>query len=165
MFCKWCGTTITTSEKCCPKCGRETPPMSDCGGLYNLKQPVAVPVQREVTPPKCPIVEKLEARYEKDRQVAQKRHTVLMTCFAVTLVVMIALLVIGIGLITQVGILEGKLDALKESTATLDTEPSTAFIPSDTTTPTEATTPMETTNPTNPTETTEPEMQEDNTSQ
>ncbi|MBR1759274.1 MAG: zinc-ribbon domain-containing protein [Lachnospiraceae bacterium] len=36
MFCKWCGNTIQLTDKTCPSCGRETPPIADCGGLYNL---------------------------------------------------------------------------------------------------------------------------------
>lgn len=37
MFCKWCGNTIHKTDSKCPTCGRNTPPMSDCGGLYDLK--------------------------------------------------------------------------------------------------------------------------------
>lgn len=37
MFCKWCGNTIHKTDLKCPTCGRNTPPMSDCGGLYDLK--------------------------------------------------------------------------------------------------------------------------------
>ena len=39
MFCKWCGKTIQTTDKSCPSCGRETPPLSDCGGFYDLRRP------------------------------------------------------------------------------------------------------------------------------
>lgn len=37
MICKWCGSTIQNIDTKCAACGRDTPPMSDCGGFYNLK--------------------------------------------------------------------------------------------------------------------------------
>ena len=47
MFCKWCGNTIKTTDKKCSSCGRETPPLSECGGFYDL---VHVTPKKEVPP-------------------------------------------------------------------------------------------------------------------
>lgn len=94
MFCKWCGTNIQLTDKKCPSCGRETPPMSDCGGLYNLKHsnniPPAPPVSpKPVSVPQCPIVEKMEPKYAKDRKAAKVHHTTTITCFCVVLAAVI----------------------------------------------------------------------------
>ncbi len=36
MFCKWCGQTLASGELKCRRCGKEIPPMSDCGGFFDL---------------------------------------------------------------------------------------------------------------------------------
>lgn len=45
MFCKWCGATLPNTAGKCPRCGKEAPVLSDCGGFYDLvpaaKQPPA----------------------------------------------------------------------------------------------------------------------------
>ncbi len=33
MICKWCGARLSAGEVCCRTCGRDTPPMSECGGF------------------------------------------------------------------------------------------------------------------------------------
>lgn len=90
MFCKWCGSNIQVTDRKCSSCGRETLPMSDCGGLYSLKHsnyipptppapvsPKPVPVQQ------CPIVEKMEPKYTRDRKAAKSHHTTTVVCFGV----------------------------------------------------------------------------------
>lgn len=92
MFCKWCGTNIQATDRKCPSCGRETPPMSDCGGLYNLKHsnytPPAPPTPvspKPVSVQQCPIVEKIEPKYTRDRKAAKSHHTTTVVCFGVVL--------------------------------------------------------------------------------
>lgn len=90
MFCKWCGANIQITDRKCPSCGRETPPMSDCGGLYNLKQsnytpptpPTPVP-PKPVLVPLCPIIEKMEPKYTRDRKASKSHHTTTVICFGV----------------------------------------------------------------------------------
>lgn len=36
MFCKWCGEPTKAGQIKCRSCGRELPPISDCGGFYDL---------------------------------------------------------------------------------------------------------------------------------
>ncbi len=36
MICKWCGEAVDPSKGFCGKCGRELPPMSECGGFYQV---------------------------------------------------------------------------------------------------------------------------------
>ena len=36
MICKWCGAELKPAEKRCSRCGKENPPLSDCGGFYDL---------------------------------------------------------------------------------------------------------------------------------
>lgn len=52
MICKWCGEALPSSNNTkCPRCGKELPPLSDCGGFYNLmpsaeRYKETVPVQK-----------------------------------------------------------------------------------------------------------------------
>lgn len=36
MICKWCGATADVTKGICTSCGRELPPLSDCGGFYDI---------------------------------------------------------------------------------------------------------------------------------
>ncbi len=36
MICRWCGAKLDSRQQRCPACGRETPPLSDCGGFPGL---------------------------------------------------------------------------------------------------------------------------------
>lgn len=89
MFCKWCGNPIQPTDKICPSCGRETPPMPDCGGFYNLKYDSSGHVDRLPEPPHTdtiqeehPVTEKKEPKYARDRKASQRHHTMTMVCFA-----------------------------------------------------------------------------------
>ena len=110
MFCKWCGKAIQATDANCPKCGRETPPLSDCGGFYNLKAPevnlktpaadgsrggdtvppVVISKGGRTTPP----VDKPENKYNRDRKAdkAHRRST------AVSLGILTVLLVLSLAL-------------------------------------------------------------------
>lgn len=48
MICKWCGEAVDPGSRICGRCGRELPPMTDCGGFYQV-MPSARPAQ--VQPP------------------------------------------------------------------------------------------------------------------
>lgn len=51
MICKWCGAKIREKDRSCPRCGQELPPLSECGGFYDL-----VPGARQgVIPPATPV--------------------------------------------------------------------------------------------------------------
>lgn len=96
MFCKWCGTNIQFTDKKCPSCGRETPPMSDCGGFYNLKHSNSAPPTpptpvspKPVLVPQCPIVEKMEPKYTRDRKASKSHHTTTVVCFGVVVTAVI----------------------------------------------------------------------------
>ena len=108
MFCKWCGTNIQFTDKKCPSCGRETPPMSDCGGLYNLKHSNCAPPTpptpvspKPVSVPQCPIVEKMEPKYARDRKATKSHHTTTMVCFGVVLVAVVLCVVLIFNLYTK----------------------------------------------------------------
>ena len=36
MICKWCGEQVEAGASLCAHCGRELPPLSECGGFYNI---------------------------------------------------------------------------------------------------------------------------------
>ena len=117
MFCKWCGNGIQLTDKKCPNCGRETPPMSDCGGFYNLKHsndgPTAPTAEKVIVKkvPHCAAVEKMEVKYIKERKAAKKHHTITMFCFIVLLLAIVssALLILSVS---------NQLDELKKQIET-----------------------------------------------
>ncbi len=98
MFCKWCGNTIKTTDKKCSSCGRETPPLSDCGGFYDLKRPWEAPVP----PPEPahtymsapsgpdPRVQQLEEQNRQIREDANRRHLILLIICGVLALLLIA---------------------------------------------------------------------------
>ncbi len=120
MFCKWCGNKIRITEKSCPVCGRETPPMSDCGGLYNLKQfsdapaPVPFPDPPEPVVKQCPIMEKIEPKYVRDRKAAKAHRK--MTAIGL-LVIFLAIVLMAAMLIDVHRRLNGLEDILESSTS------------------------------------------------
>lgn len=83
MICKWCGAKIDLKKRKCPSCGREVPPVSDCGGFYdivprNYRQapaaaavPAAAPVQQPKAAEQPPL-----RQAQPVRPAAPKKHTV-----------------------------------------------------------------------------------------
>lgn len=128
MFCKWCGNSIQLTDKKCPACGRETPPMSDCGGLYNLKHsndgPTAPTKEKVIVKevPHCAAVEKMEAKYAKERKAAKKHHAITMSCFIVVLLAIVcsALLVLSVN--NQLEELKEQIDNIQIEIPTYPTE-------------------------------------------
>ena len=81
MFCKWCGNTIKTTDKKCSSCGRETPPLSECGGFYDLKRPweaAAIPTEAPVSmggdPAATQEIMRLREENSKIRREANERQ-------------------------------------------------------------------------------------------
>lgn len=128
MFCKWCGKSIQLTDKKCPNCGRETPPMSDCGGFYNLKHSNDVPtaptkekvIVKEV--PHCAAVEKMEAKYVKERKAAKKHHTITMFCFIVILLAIVSSAILILSVNNQLGELKEQIDNIQIEIPTYPTE-------------------------------------------
>lgn len=144
MFCKWCGKTIRATDECCPECGRQTPTLSDCGGLYDLKHSTAASVPATPSSAKCPLVDKLEARYEKDRRAARKHHTAMLTGYAVMIIVLLIVLVSSVLLTVRVFELKDEIDSMKDTSVSQNTYPTTDPDPSDTEEPGETEGPGET---------------------
>ena len=118
MFCKWCGKTIRITDVNCPNCGRETPPMSDCGGFYNLKTPdVVIPKGGEGTSPvavNCPVIEKLESKYMRDRKADKAHHKLTILFFGIVAVLIALSLVLGILAVVKTGEVMQKISQIQE---------------------------------------------------
>lgn len=77
MFCKWCGADLSDSAVKCSRCGHEVPPLSDCGGFYDLvpsaRNGGAAPVQQ---PPRKPETQRQEpVRKEPVKKEPQKQKS------------------------------------------------------------------------------------------
>lgn len=122
MFCKWCGGKITSSDTKCGRCGREVPPLSDCGGFYDL-----VPGAKEgvKASPAAPAAEKQEKKVpvktgadrqepvRKPRVDAKLKNQLVMGAAAALALILILLLVIS----GRVNRNYRELQALKDSLA------------------------------------------------
>lgn len=103
MFCKWCGNTIKTTDKKCSSCGRETPPLSDCGGFYDLKRPwegAALPSDSAPATgaPGGPDPELMRLREETKaiRKEANDRHKIMLIICGVLAAALIVVLILYI---------------------------------------------------------------------
>lgn len=163
MFCKWCGKTIRITDVNCPNCGRETPPLSDCGGFYNLKapdaefldgrnstSPIVVPQSGETTSRdivNCPVVEKLESKYIRDRKADKAHHKMTVVFFGIVAVLIALSFALGVLAVAQIGEvtekvsqMQNNMDAIEEllketqQTTEIIPEPSIIEIPEETTT-------------------------------
>lgn len=149
MFCKWCGKTIQITDKNCPSCGRETPPMSDCGGFYNLKTPgTEIPQGGERGPTvvmNCPVIEKLESKYIRDRKADKAHHKLTVVFFGVVAMLIALSLVLGVLVTAKIGEATERIfqmqkdmdaieDLLLEMQQTVETtsESSTIVVPEET---------------------------------
>lgn len=128
MFCKWCGNSIQLTDKKCPTCGRETPPMSDCGGFYNLKHsndgPTAPTTEKVIVKevPHCAAVEKMDAKYVKERKAAKKHHAITTSCFIVILLAIVCSILLILSVSNQLGKLKEQIDNIQIEIPTYPTE-------------------------------------------
>lgn len=125
MFCKWCGGKITSSDTKCGRCGREVPPLSDCGGFYDL-----VPGAKEgvKASPAAPAAEKQEKkvpvntgadRHEPARKprVDTKRNNQLLMAGAGALAMLLLILIMLLIISGRVNRNYREIQALKDSLA------------------------------------------------
>lgn len=157
MFCKWCGADLSDTAAKCPRCGRDIPAMSDCGGFYDLvpsvkRRFVQEDIPQSVPPKEDPVrVDPTKnERLKKDdpakgkKNVWRKNNGFQNVPIFVGLLVLIALL---ISLNTKIGDVFSKLDQVgkdidcissklnqntepsEESTATQPTEESVSNEP------------------------------------
>lgn len=109
MICKWCGTAVDPAARSCSNCGHEIPPLSDCGGFYNI-----VPqATRQVAPPPEPLTQnppvadrqRTETNPSKRKGQRRKRN-VLLPLLA------FALVALGVFCLLQFQSMHRKLEAL-----------------------------------------------------
>ena len=121
MICKWCGAVVSAVDKKCGRCGREIPPMSDCGGFYDLvpnaraAAPAAAPMTAPVAPP-APNPEEL-ARRAAAKKKAEQMALIRLGVFALVALVIVIMLVV---MIVKMSSLDKRLDALEQEMADLD---------------------------------------------
>ncbi len=114
MLCKWCGAAVPKDYSSCPRCSRDIPPLSDCGGFYDL-----VPAAKEVIPvgtPKPPEQPpKTEKPTARDKRM-QKNIRLLVRVACATCVVACLFCVITVYLALRANRqLSACLDATKQS--------------------------------------------------
>lgn len=108
MICRWCGGKIKPTDQTCARCGRELPPLSQCGGFYDLvpgargkadeTNPVSFPVDTPVELPRFQREQETDRRTASShgyRKTEKKKHLnnawmagwlvalLLMVCFSV----------------------------------------------------------------------------------
>ena len=128
MFCKWCGNSIQLTDKKCPACGRETPPMSDCGGFYNLKHSnsgtVAPATEKVIVKevPHCGAMEKMDVKYAKERKAAKKHHAITMFCLITVLLATVCSVLLVLRVNNQMDELKEQIDNIQIEIPTYPSE-------------------------------------------
>lgn len=120
MICKWCGATIKVTNGKCQSCGRDIPPISDCGGFYNVAPKATRETeQKSVTdyPKKQaePELERAQSVLCENRPAPEKRTNILPFTIAAFLFA-----VIGIFLLLQVMVLNKRLSSLERAQVQAD---------------------------------------------
>ena len=111
MFCKWCGSSLSSSDTKCNRCGKEVPALSNCGGIYDLVPKARKPVAPPPTPPKPPVQNSPTPRQpapQKGRAPAKKRkgHNGLLLAVAAGVAVILFMLLV------MLFVLQGKVNNL-----------------------------------------------------
>ncbi len=126
MFCKWCGKTIRETDATCPNCGRVTPPMSDCGGFYNLVTPDAAPRKR---PPAQPgmidsaVLEKMEREIWQNRQATRVRNKLFFILIGLVGALTAVSIILGVRATLASRALNNRIDQLHPQTNATETIP------------------------------------------
>lgn len=117
MICKWCGESISSKQTTCPRCGKERPPMSECGGFYNIIDSQSV--QNERSAPQA-----MSQRPAQQSQ-ANKASTSKAAIFAI-IVSLVALVIAIVSLALTFKNNKDDSDPIKDRTSTVQTEEGTA---------------------------------------
>lgn len=152
MICKWCGKPVNPGQKNCPACGREVPPLSECGGFHNVvpnwTPPVAGSFVTETPVQKLPAADRSTASPSPKKRRPQPFHWLSLLLSLVALLLAIAVLTavmsakrdirkIGEDLqshLNSTGSLQASEDTLNTSNST-DPEPTSTQSTSDNTGP------------------------------
>lgn len=129
MICKWCGAKVREKDRTCPRCGQELPPLSECGGFYDL-----VPGARQgVTPPPAPPVQPSQpvqpmpptdgpTAYYSPRKKKQDNSIVWLCVWIILMAVVIALLIQSCTLSNRLDDIDERLSKLSNSTEGTSTD-------------------------------------------
>ncbi len=162
MFCKWCGSSLSSSDTKCNRCGKDVPALSNCGGFYDLVPKARKPAAPPPTPPKPPVQNPPTPRQplpQKDSASAKKRKSqngLLLPVAAGVAVLFFLLLVMLFVLQGKVNNLTNEVGELRDDLKNIieiidpDTEPEPTAPntdPSGTTDPTGSTGPTGSNNP------------------
>ncbi len=110
MICKWCGARIGAGEVRCRTCGRENPPMSDCGGFAAFPGAPQQGAQAELSELRNAL-QRVSAQQKKSR--AQLLTTILAAFLILSCLFAVSLLITGVQRST-VSHLVGRVDQLEE---------------------------------------------------
>lgn len=131
MICKWCGAKIREKDRSCPRCGQELPPLSECGGFYDLvpgaRQGVIPPVEPKSAVPPVPPVPPVNSStgYYPPRKKKKNYGTFWLCVWAVLLLAVIALSVKSCSLSHELDVLDDRLSKVEKQSdkdATDDSE-------------------------------------------
>lgn len=116
MFCKWCGNAVKSTDIRCFSCGRETPTLSDCGGLYTLRTSSEAIESRAPTTSNKATPRKGSPRKNRHRGAMWWiYHTVMAAAVA-------ALIAICIGMAIRIEDLEKKVEGLEKRCTVQDVD-------------------------------------------
>lgn len=125
MFCKWCGEPVKTGQVKCSGCGRELPPLSECGGFYNLvpearsKSPIAEPL-RSVRQEAAVNGKAAPPRQKKKRRIS---HLFSAASLVTILIGLVLILLSNLSTNRKLSNLEAQSDGVIKQVSALQAEP------------------------------------------
>lgn len=123
MICKWCGATVDVTKRKCPVCGREIPPLSDCGGFYDVVPEAVRAAARSEAPsqeiPRQKAVEQMPPKVGRCESQRERRNggalLLPIACIALTVL-------LGAFLLLRLGAIQGQLDKVRSQTSQIGDE-------------------------------------------
>ncbi len=111
MICKWCAATVTPGDQVCPRCKRELPSLTDCGGFTNITRGLTPPAPLAAAPA-APAAQKSDpapAAAPAPKKKSPMGWILLLIAGVLLAVMLISLLSLG----GQIRDLEGRVDKLQ----------------------------------------------------
>lgn len=114
MFCKWCGEDLSGNLTVCAHCGKEQPPLSDCGGFFNLT-PNAKPIRQTTEQTFSQREQNLSYAPAPTRKQKKKKSKAGIFALVISLLALLAVIVSSCSINKKIGKMKTKISALKRS--------------------------------------------------
>lgn len=135
MFCKWCGGDIPNGKTKCPSCNKEQPPVTECGGFYDLTPKARnasrgerdVPMKSEPTPAAPAVTAESPASRNRKKR-SKKGSAAGWIALLLALILLVTMLIMQKKTAERIAKLENEISGMQKPSGTepVATEPTDA---------------------------------------